>query len=73
MRYEVGMAKAYQNLAELTAFVTRHRPCGQLSGAATEPAPDGYMLGVVCSCGVVFLRWVTREAGARPRPSDARH
>jgi hypothetical protein len=48
-------------LADLADFVTRHRACGQLTGDATEPAPEGYMLSVACSCGVTFLRWVTRE------------
>ena len=27
-------------LADLADFVTRHRPCGQLTGDATEPAAD---------------------------------
>ena len=48
-------------LADLADFVTRHRPCGQLSGDATEPAPDCYMLSVACSYGFTFLRWVTPE------------
>jgi len=51
-------------LAEPADFATRHRPCGQLSGDASEPEPDGYMLSVVCSCGVTFLRWVTPEDAA---------
>jgi hypothetical protein len=34
-------------LADLAEFITRHRPCGQF----TEPAPNGYMLSVACSCG----------------------
>ena len=28
-------------LTELTNFVTRHRPCGQLTGDATELTPNG--------------------------------
>jgi hypothetical protein len=44
---------------ELTEFVDRHRPHGPLTGDATEPAWNGYMLTVACSCGVVFQRWVT--------------
>jgi hypothetical protein len=52
-------------MAELAYFVTRHRPCGRLTGDATEPAPEGYMLSVVCSCGVVFMRWVTPESAVR--------
>jgi hypothetical protein len=50
-------------LADLADFATCHRPCGQLTGDATEPAPDGYMLSVVCSCGVTFLRWVAMPHG----------
>ncbi len=49
----------------LADFVTRHRLCGPLTGDATEPGPDGYMLSGVCSRGVVFLRWVTREEAER--------
>jgi hypothetical protein len=33
-------------LAELSDFVTRHRACGLLTGDATEPSPDGYILSV---------------------------
>jgi hypothetical protein len=51
-------------LAELADFVTRHRPFGQLTGDATEPTPEGYMLSVGCCRGVVFLQWVTPEAAA---------
>jgi len=46
-------------LADLADFVTHHRLYGHLSGDATEPTPEGYMVSVTCSCGVVFLRWVT--------------
>ncbi len=38
----------------LGGFVSRHYSCGQLTGDATEPAPNAYLLTVVCSCGVVF-------------------
>jgi hypothetical protein len=48
-------------LAELTDFVTRHRACRQLTGDATEPAPEGHLVTVTCSCGVVLMRWVTTE------------
>jgi hypothetical protein len=51
-------------LADLADFVTRHRPCGRLTGDATEPEPEGYMLNVGCCCGVMFLRWVTAEQAA---------
>ena len=38
-------------LAELADFVAHHRPCGQLSGDATELALDHYMLSVGWSSG----------------------
>jgi hypothetical protein len=38
-----------------------HRPHGTLTGDATEPAWNGYLLTVACPCGVVFERWVTPE------------
>ena len=34
-------------------------PTAPLTGDATEPAWNGYLLTVACSCGVVFERWVT--------------
>jgi hypothetical protein len=37
------------------------REVGQLTGDATEPAWNGYLLMVACPCGVVFERWVTPE------------
>jgi hypothetical protein len=46
-------------LADLEEFVTNHRPHGSMTGDATEPAWNGYLLTVACSCGVVFGRWVT--------------
>ena len=39
-------------LADLADFVTSHRPCGQVTGDATEPAAEGYLVTVGCSCGV---------------------
>jgi hypothetical protein len=47
--------------SNLADFVIRHHACGQLTGDATEPAPGGYLVGVTCSCGGVFMRWVTPE------------
>jgi len=41
-------------LADLEEFVTNHRPQGRLTADATEPAWNGYLLTVACSCGVVF-------------------
>jgi hypothetical protein len=32
-----------------------------MTADATEPAGNGYLLTVACSCGVVFERWVTPE------------
>src|SRR5438445_12179218 len=44
-------------LADLEDFVRNHRPHGTLTGDATEPAWNGYLLTVACPCGVVFGRW----------------
>jgi hypothetical protein len=46
-------------LADIEEFVSDHRPHGALTGDATEPAWNGYLLTVACACGVVFERWVT--------------
>ena len=46
-------------LADLEEFVHDHRPHGELTGDATPPAWNGYLLTVACPCGVVFQRWVT--------------
>ena len=46
-------------LADLQEFVHDHRPHGTLTGDATEPAWNGYLLTVACPGGVVFERWVT--------------
>jgi len=32
-----------------------------MAADATEPAWNGYLLTVACSCGVVFEQWVTPE------------
>jgi hypothetical protein len=45
--------------ADLSEFVQNHRPHGPLTAATTPPAWNGYLLTVVCSCGVVSERWVT--------------
>jgi hypothetical protein len=42
--------------ADLREFIERHRPHGPLTGDATEPTPNGYILSVgalsvSCSCG----------------------
>ncbi len=51
-------------LADLEEFVGDHRPHGTLTGDATEPAWNGYLLTVTCPCGVVFERWVTSQDAA---------
>jgi len=48
-------------LTDLEEFVQDHRPHGTLTGDATEPAWNGYLLTVTCLCGVVFERWITPE------------
>ena len=48
-------------LTDLEEFVDDHRPHGPLTGDATEPAWNGYLLTVACPCGVVFERWVTPQ------------
>ena len=51
-------------LADLEKFVLAHRPHGPLTGDATEPVLNGYLLTVACPCGVAFERWVTPEDAA---------
>ena len=48
-------------LADLEDFVSDHHPHGSLTADASEPAWNGYLLRVVCPCGIVFERWVTPE------------
>jgi hypothetical protein len=48
-------------LTDLEDFLHDHRPHGPLTADATEPAWNGYLLTVACSCGVVFERRVTPE------------
>ena len=43
-------------IADPEEFVHDHRPHGPLTGDATEPAWNGYLLTVACPCGVVFER-----------------
>ena len=52
--------------ADLEEFVHAHRPHGPLTADATEPAWNGYLLTVACSCALVFQRWVTPEEDADP-------
>ena len=53
-------------LSELTDFVTRDRPLRALTGDATEPAPEGYLVTVGCSCGVVSMRVGDAGGGGSP-------
>jgi hypothetical protein len=48
-------------LGEIGHFLHDHLHHGALFADATEPAWNGYLLTVTCSCGVVFGRWVTPE------------
>jgi hypothetical protein len=48
-------------LADLEEFIAEHRRHGTLSGDATEPRSNGYLLTVACPCGVTFERWITPE------------
>jgi hypothetical protein len=51
--------------ADLEEFIHDHRLHGPLTADAMEPAWNGYLLTVACSCGVVFGRWVTPEDADR--------
>jgi hypothetical protein len=46
-------------LADIEEFVRDHRWHGPLTGDATEPAWNGYLLTVACPCGVAFEWSVT--------------
>jgi hypothetical protein len=54
-------------LADLADFVIRHRPCGRLTGDATEPVANGYMVtaGLLLRCrrfrarSALRTRWVS--------------
>ena len=43
-------------LADLEDFIREHRPHGSMTGDATQPASNGYLLTVIGSCGVLFAR-----------------
>jgi hypothetical protein len=45
-------------LSDLEEFVWDHRPHGPLTGDATDPTDQGYLITVACPCGVTFMRWV---------------
>ena len=57
---------------DLEEFVRDHRLHGRLTGDATEPAWNGYLLTVLCPCGVVFERWVTPQDAAMDLVVDLR-
>jgi hypothetical protein len=48
-------------LVELEEFVQDHQSHGGITGDATPPARNGYLLTVACPCGALFERWVTPE------------
>jgi hypothetical protein len=48
-------------LVELKEFVSNHRPHGTMTGVATAPGWNGYLLTAGCPCGVTFQRWITPE------------
>ena len=56
-----GRSARMSLLADLEKFVSDHRPHGGMTGDATTPARNRYLLTVTCRCGVVFERWVTPE------------
>jgi len=51
-------------LADLAEFIERHRSCGTPTGDATPPTEFGYIVTVVCPCGVVFQRWIGIDEAA---------
>jgi len=46
-------------LIDLTTFIDDHHAQGSMTGDATPPACNGYLLTVACGCGVTFERWIT--------------
>ena len=50
---------------DLEEFFHDHRPHGPMTGDATEPAWNGYLLTVTCPCGVVFERWVSPRSPSK--------
>src|SRR5207245_6105256 len=53
------LAKACALSAASTSLSTTTARTGILTADATAQASNGYLLTVVCGCGVVFERWVT--------------
>jgi hypothetical protein len=52
-------------LADLEVFIHDHRPHGPMTADASPPAWNGYLLTVVCPCGVTLERWVTPDQADR--------
>jgi len=52
-------------IVDLTEFIADQCAHGRIDADASEPAWNGYLLQVACSCGVVFERWVTPEDADR--------
>jgi len=61
---EIDASGTSQVFCRPEEYVPDHRPHGSLAADATEPACNGYLLTLACSCGVVFERWVTTEEAA---------
>ena len=48
-------------LTDLEGFFADHRSHGTMTGEATEPAGNAYLLTIACPSGLTFERWVTPE------------
>ncbi|PYN82747.1 MAG: hypothetical protein DMD96_05055 [Candidatus Rokuibacteriota bacterium] len=59
LRQKLHLRLVVNLFSDLEDFLRSHRPHGTLTGDATEPAWNGYLLTVAYPCGVVFGRWVT--------------
>jgi len=44
-----------------------------MTGDATRPTPEGYLVCIVCVCGEWFERWVTPEAAEEEIDQWLRH
>jgi hypothetical protein len=57
-------------LAELTDFLHSHRSHGPINVDATDPAWNGYLLALACSCGVVGHAGPGRRQPSSPRAAE---
>jgi hypothetical protein len=65
MEAQAGAKISMRVLTDLADFLQDHRPHGRLTANATEPAWNGYLLTVACSCAVVLA--VGHATGRRHR------